>query len=337
MSKQLQVIQANGRISDDQARVIAIRNIGRADKLSKSSKDQYIRAINLYCGDSRSLLDTNALADYKALETTSKTDWNFLCAAMKRMTKEAEINVKGAYAPNMDPTDKMNLDIFQENLKGLAMTLQPYGKPKGKKIPTWLSLAERDEIYQACYIRKTGKDEDPIIALRDRVLLGIAFETGMRRAEICAIKFSDLKMVPTKSGRKRPVFEIIGKGDKARQVAIRDSLAVLIDEWRQVVKDGKIARSISFKGVIKDSMTPLNLFKSVVEKRAALVKIPNLKPHDCRRTFAQIHREAGTPIENISLLLGHSSLDTTMIYLDVKIDLEVDPALVMDGTNESGY
>jgi integrase len=44
-------------------------------------------------------------------------------------------------------------------------------------------------------------------------------------------------------------------------------------------------------------------------------------PHDCRRTCAKLCRAAGGELEQIQLLLGHASVQTTERYLGTKQDL----------------
>ncbi|HEX4231271.1 MAG TPA: site-specific integrase [Bryobacteraceae bacterium] len=47
----------------------------------------------------------------------------------------------------------------------------------------------------------------------------------------------------------------------------------------------------------------------------------DLTPHDLRRTCAKLCRKAGGELEQIQLLLGHASIQTTERYLGTKQDL----------------
>jgi integrase/recombinase XerD len=49
--------------------------------------------------------------------------------------------------------------------------------------------------------------------------------------------------------------------------------------------------------------------------------LPDIAPHDLRRTTAKLCRSAGGELEQIQLLLGHSSVQTTERYLGTKQDL----------------
>lgn len=49
--------------------------------------------------------------------------------------------------------------------------------------------------------------------------------------------------------------------------------------------------------------------------------VPGIAPHDARRTCAKLCRAAGGELEQIQLLLGHASVQTTERYLGTKQDL----------------
>jgi integrase len=52
-------------------------------------------------------------------------------------------------------------------------------------------------------------------------------------------------------------------------------------------------------------------------------------PHDLRRTFAKLAHNGGSPIAQIQLSLGHSSIQTTERYLGVNQDLRSAPTDVL--------
>ena len=55
----------------------------------------------------------------------------------------------------------------------------------------------------------------------------------------------------------------------------------------------------------------------------------DVKPHDLRRTFAQLAHKGDAPLEQIQLSLGHASVQTTERYLGVKQDLTSAPCDVL--------
>ena len=56
----------------------------------------------------------------------------------------------------------------------------------------------------------------------------------------------------------------------------------------------------------------------IVKKAAASMKIPQLSPHDLRRSCARLCHACGGELEQIQFLLGHVSVQTTERYIGCK-------------------
>jgi site-specific recombinase XerD len=56
----------------------------------------------------------------------------------------------------------------------------------------------------------------------------------------------------------------------------------------------------------------------VVKRYAVTASVPNLAPHNCRRTCARLCHTAGEELEQTQFLLGHVSVETTERYLGCK-------------------
>src|SRR6202166_2668111 len=59
----------------------------------------------------------------------------------------------------------------------------------------------------------------------------------------------------------------------------------------------------------------------MLQRYSEAIGIPGMAPHDARRTCAKLCRAAGGELEQIQLLLGHASVQTTERYLGTKQDL----------------
>ena len=67
-------------------------------------------------------------------------------------------------------------------------------------------------------------------------------------------------------------------------------------------------------------MTARSIFE-VVQMWGSRTGVPNLAPHDLRRTFAKLAHKGRAALEQIQLSLGHASVTTTERYLGVRQDL----------------
>jgi integrase len=96
-----------------------------------------------------------------------------------------------------------------------------------------------------------------------------------------------------------------------------------IDAWTTVaaVTEGHLFRPVN-RGdqVCRERMSE----KVVWQMRKTYVAgagLPDIAPHDLRRTTAKLCRAAGGELEQIQLLRGHSSVQTAERYLGTKQDL----------------
>jgi site-specific recombinase XerD len=84
---------------------------------------------------------------------------------------------------------------------------------------------------------------------------------------------------------------------------------------------GRVWRSINRGGrVWGDGLTEKVIWQ-VVEQYAADTGLPNIAPHDLRRTSAKLCRAGGGELEQIQMLLGHASVQTTERYLGTRQNL----------------
>ena len=85
---------------------------------------------------------------------------------------------------------------------------------------------------------------------------------------------------------------------------------------------GKIFRSVNKGGHITgDGIADEKAVWQMVLKYARATALGKLSPHDLRRTCAKLCRKAGGELEQIQMLLGHASIQTTERYLGTEQNL----------------
>ena len=184
---------------------------------------------------------------------------------------------------------------------------------KGQKAHTWLSQAQVKKLMALPNV-------DRLIGRRDKIALGLCVSAGLRREEAVSVAFEDFQLLPM-GNRFRTVINVKGKGAKDRAVPISDSLAADIETWHADAGDGFILRSVGKGGRVGNGLTAVSLFR-IVAKYGRLLGVPELAPHDLRRTYAQLGYEAGVAITQVSRLLGHANVATTQRYLNLELDIE---------------
>jgi len=263
-----------------------IQAIQNDPTLQPSTKHQYIKAIENYLATGGNLTDPQSLTKY-ALTVGSATPDNIAviqAAVFRAQALQSAIKIK---------------------------------TPLGEKAHAWLSYHEAKQLLEACYRRPNGKKEYEIYTLRDRLGIGLMMAAGLRREEAASLQFTNIVKQD-----KRYVLNVTGKGAKSRVVPISDSLAEAIIDWQFLIDtEGLILRSLGRNKEPKESISTTGLY-NIVQKRGRMIGKPELQPHDLRRTYAELGRRAGVPISQISILLGHSSIETTQDYLNIELDLD---------------
>jgi integrase len=99
-----------------------------------------------------------------------------------------------------------------------------------------------------------------------------------------------------------------------------------IDAWTVAagITEGRIFRSIpkgAKGGPLKSkTLAPMGVWW-LVKEYAEGIGLKNLAPHDLRRTCAKLCRKSGGDLEQIQMLLGHASIQTTEKYLGMQQNL----------------
>jgi integrase/recombinase XerD len=173
----------------------------------------------------------------------------------------------------------------------------PFPK-RPKKLPTVLSPEEVARLI------------DSARNLMHRTMLMTLYATGLRRAELCHLKVSDIDS-------ERMVIHVHqGKGSRDRDVLLTPKLLETLREYWRWMKP----KTYLFPGTVKNwradvPINEKNVWRAVAEaaKQAGIKK--HVSPHTLRHSFATHMLEAGADLRTIQLLLGHSSLETSTVYL----------------------
>ncbi len=98
----------------------------------------------------------------------------------------------------------------------------------------------------------------------------------------------------------------------------------LLDRWlaESEIREGPLFRPLrKGGGLAPRQRISEDLIYTLVRNTGHAIGHPELTPHDLRRTCAKLCRKAGGDLEQIQLLLGHASIQTTEHYLGTKQDL----------------
>lgn len=182
--------------------------------------------------------------------------------------------------------------------------------PKVAKVmPQKFSTAQLQAIF-------TAPDVTTPMGIRDLAILTVLYGCGPRVEEIREMGFDDLRF----AGNDIYIY-IQGKGAKERTVRLRRRASSNLRNWlvirEQYAAPGERALFVSFRPPQVGSNLSKVSYNNILKKYAAAVGIKNERVfvHKVRATFATDLYDADHGLIEISMLLGHSSVETTQGYI----------------------
>ncbi|MGA3203936.1 MAG: tyrosine-type recombinase/integrase [Bryobacteraceae bacterium] len=185
-------------------------------------------------------------------------------------------------------------------------------KSTGIRVGNWLSQRQPQALLSAPDITTVG-------GLRDRAILAVLLGCGLRRSEVAALTSSHVQQ---RDGRWC-IVDLVGKHGRVRTAPMPAWVKVAIDAWTAAsgVATGHTFRPVNRAGAVTGERLGEKVVWQMLKQYAAAVGVPGIAPHDLRRTCAKLWRAAGGELEQIQLLLGHASVQTTERHLGTKQDL----------------
>jgi integrase len=187
----------------------------------------------------------------------------------------------------------------------------PGVKQTGTRAGNWLTRAQAETLINL-------PDPATLKGKRDRALLALLVGCGLRRGE--AVALTDEHLQP-RDGRW-VIVDLRGKHGRLRTIAVPAWVKQAVDLWRAAagIGEGRILRSLNRHGQITgDSLSPQAVLAVATFYGEQLGL--RLRPHDLRRTCAKLCRSGGGELEQIQLMLGHASIQTTERYLGTRQNL----------------
>lgn len=170
----------------------------------------------------------------------------------------------------------------------------PLPRLPDKQFPI-LSTEELERVWTSRYL--TGNSP---MAIRNRALLGLMLDTGLRRAEVANLTLKDVDLYNCQ-------LSVTGKGGKDRRVPFATSVRTLLEAWLMIrgPEDGTL--------FWLKSQTIKTLFSRIRDE----VGLERFHPHQLRHQAATMLVRNHADLETVARILGHSELETTRKYLSL--------------------
>ena len=163
-----------------------------------------------------------------------------------------------------------------------------------KTLPSYTEDHDIEKLLDAIGQKKSHKG----CIIRDRLIVEVAWRTGMRRAELAGLKKKDIH---TDSLIVRG-----GKGNRDRMIPLTQDVTEKLGDF---IKDMKPDDKVFGLGAPAISMK--------VKQFAIKAGLADFHTHTLRHKYATDLLESGANIKVVQALLGHEQLNTTEVYLSI--------------------
>ncbi|WP_378185820.1 tyrosine-type recombinase/integrase [Aquimarina sp. W85] len=255
-------------------------------------------------------LECRGHSDINTITTQDVTNY------YKVLKERSNQRIDGALSKSYLNKHQQALKKFREylknhNHKGINIHLKSESQPTEERINI-LSQSEIKELFAACnYSHKRQ-----CIRIRDKALLTIFYSCGLRRNEAVHLDIKDVLF------DKQRIYVRKGKNYKERFVPINKYNLGILEEYIYDgrpdfnIKDNTEALLLNQHGTRLQGMSFANRLQAIVaatENKIIIEK--HITPHTLRHSIATHLLQKEVPLESIKHFLGHSSLESTQIYV----------------------
>ena len=173
-----------------------------------------------------------------------------------------------------------------------------------KRLPQMVRESNLDSLLDS------EVESDDFEDVRNRLIVMMLYETGMRRAELIDLRDHN---VDTAKGE----LKVHGKRDKDRIIPFGTELAESIESYRALRDKMPLNCDRFFVRSNGEALYPMLVYRVVKQLLGDAGVTSKRSPHVLRHTFATAMLNNGATLNSVKELLGHESLATTQIYTHV--------------------
>ncbi len=161
---------------------------------------------------------------------------------------------------------------------------------------------------------------------RDAFIMLFLYRTGIRVQELADIKMSDIRL------GNHPSLTVCGKGSKVRSIPLRDDTARHLKHYLEHFHSGTSMYSSDYlfytvrngnrKRMTEDNIRCLVRKYGIAARKKCLEVPENVHPHLFRHSLAMSLYRNGVDLSLISQWLGHSCIETTLIYAHADTEIK---------------
>jgi site-specific recombinase XerD len=152
--------------------------------------------------------------------------------------------------------------------------------------------------------------EDQVFAVRDRAILAVLLDTGIRASELCGLTLDCVWL-----DQDDAFLKVMGKGRKERELALGRTARLALRRYiTRHRKPASKAETHVFLGR-RGALLTVSGLEQIVTQLGERASVPHVHPHRFRATFSVQYLLNGGDVYKLARLLGHTSVGITERYV----------------------
>ena len=167
------------------------------------------------------------------------------------------------------------------------------------RLPVFLKEEEVVNLFEEF------KFEDSFIGKRDKMILYLFYQTGIRLSELIGLKDVDVR-----NGE----LKVLGKRNKERIIPLSNNIQPLIDQYLNLKDELGFKKKCFFVTDKGNKLYEKFVYRKVNHYLSIVSSKQKKSPHILRHTFATHMLNNGADLNSIKEILGHENLSATQVY-----------------------
>jgi integrase/recombinase XerD len=186
-----------------------------------------------------------------------------------------------------------------------------YGRSH-RLIASGLRLKEPHRVVVPLSVKEVAAFWDSFRTSRDLALLALMLLNGLRSRETLALQLQDLQLDDAQ-------IRVLGKGNKQRLLPLPTPTIQLLHSYLQLERPrtNSSALFVCLKGRQRGLPLTIAGLRSLFRHHRLRSNVLRANPHRFRHTFGADMVRAGISLPALQLLMGHSDVQTTMLYVQI--------------------
>ena len=240
-------------------------------------------------------IQRNVNEEFNPLEIHSDMIRKWIVTLMDNKTSPRSVNRK------ISALKSFYRFLTSKNIATVNPTKKITSLKTAKNLPLFFKESEMENALTPC------EEDSDFENYRNRLIIAMFYETGIRLSELIEIKDSDIDL-------SAKTVKVLGKRNKQRIIPFGGRLCSDIIMYKQIRDNETKCPARLFTRKNGEKMYPKLVYQIVHNAMSEQSSLIKRSPHVLRHTFATSILNGGADLNAVKELLGHASLSATQVY-----------------------